>query len=63
MSSVAALKLVACQVAVSSPKLKAILSARDVGVGLLLTFFKIFQFHIFDGFMQLLVVSSSKKML
>lgn len=30
MSSVAALKLVACQVAVSSPKLKAILSAKDV---------------------------------
>lgn len=35
MSSVAALKLVACQVAVSSPKVKGMFSAKDVSVGLL----------------------------
>ena len=35
MSSDAALKLVACQVAVTSPKLKAILSGKDVCLSLL----------------------------
>lgn len=38
MSSDAALKLVACQVAVSSPKLKAILSGKDVCLSLLTKF-------------------------